>query len=241
MLIGDSHANHFTGFIDELAKAGGLQVLDYTLDACPPIFNLAWGRNAHYARICEHRNQLARDYVAKGGFRYVVLAGNWPAEEDYRKLFVGDRAATSVGQFRAVFVDRLRATLKFLVEKNAQPILILDNVYAAQSPKCPLIKLSFNAALDCDSDRASALRRRAFMATAIAAVANDVPSLVVIDPADTMCDDTKCHAMVANVPLYLDATHLNDRASRMLGKLYLRSHANPLSRLRHAPLLSAAQ
>ncbi|MGD0547392.1 MAG: acyltransferase family protein, partial [Terracidiphilus sp.] len=73
ILIGDSFANHFTGMVDVMAKAEGISMMDYTMDACPPILGYDNGRGWAYARNCLLRNEMDYQLIASGRYKRVIL------------------------------------------------------------------------------------------------------------------------------------------------------------------------
>jgi peptidoglycan/LPS O-acetylase OafA/YrhL len=231
-LIGDSHANHFSGFVDELAQDANLRVNDYTLNTCLPVFDLGWGPSAYYADICKRRNQVIQEHIVDSHFDYVILAGQWPAKDDLNKVFVNGAVANTADEFRQEFDFRLRETLQVIIAAGAAPVLIKDSVGTQASPRCMLLKTSFNENVECDRPREAALARYRFFDEILAGLSADFPALIVIDPKEIMCDDRKCLSAVNGTPLYLDATHLNDTASRALAQLYLSSRGNPLKQAR---------
>ncbi len=233
LMLGDSHANHFTGFIDVLAKDAGIQVQDYTLDACIPVFNLSWGHNSHYADICRQRNDISQNYLRQQQFDYVILAAHWPSTEYFIYLFENGTQARDGGQLREILTARLRETLAGIIASGATPVLVKDGVPVAGSPKCPLTQGLFNSALDCTMPRAQATQRHQFLDEILATLQPEFPQLVVIDPKNVMCDAERCYAEVDGVPLYLDDNHLNDTGSRTLGRAYLEKNGNPFKAAGH--------
>jgi peptidoglycan/LPS O-acetylase OafA/YrhL len=235
-LIGDSHANHFTGFVDELAQDAGVKVNDYTLNTCLPVFELDWGPSAYYADICKRRNQVIRRHIAESHFDYVILAGQWPSRDDVDKVIINGAIASSENALRQELTLRLRGTLQAIIAAGANPVLIKDSAATQASPRCALLKASFNAEVECDSPQEMALARYQFFDDILATLSTDFPTLIVIDPKEIMCNSDKCLSTVDGTPLYLDATHLNDTASRKLAKLYLHSHGNPLKPMRFSSI-----
>src|SRR3546814_948080 len=77
MMVGDSFANHFTGMVDILAKPNGIRLMDYTLDACTPIFGYAAEVSAAYGERCVARNARELELIKQKHYPYVVLARAW--------------------------------------------------------------------------------------------------------------------------------------------------------------------
>src|SRR3546814_1316750 len=68
MMVGDSFANHFTGMVDILAKPNGIRLMDYTLDACPPIFGYAAEVSAAYGERCVARNARVFELIKQNHY-----------------------------------------------------------------------------------------------------------------------------------------------------------------------------
>lgn len=230
LMLGDSHANHFTGFVDVLAKDAGIQVTDYTLDGCIPVFNLQWGHNDYYANICKQRNDISQGYLKQEKFDYVILAAHWPSEK-YAHFLMSEREQDrNPQQLHKVLTQKLRETLGTISAIGATPVFIKDGAPAAGSPKCTITKAMFNNALECDIDRATALHQHQLMDQVLQDLAGEFPQLIVIDPKTIMCDAHLCYSQINGTPLYLDSNHLNDQGSRVLAESYLQKVGNPLKR-----------
>lgn len=218
-MIGDSHANHFTGMIDELGKIQKLKVNDYTMDDCLPIFDMEWGRNPYYADKCKARNNLSKQYIAAKKFDYIVLAGNWPKFGQTEYLHIKNKVISEHEAFKKVFSNKLNQTLEFIIKNNATPIIITSiPAMGGISPKCALIKSLFNEELDCNKPRTEVDLKNSFFDQIIYQLTEKYPQLVVINPKSITCDESTCYSKLNNVPLYLDAGHLNDEGSRLIGK-----------------------
>lgn len=87
VLRGDSYANHFSGLVDEMAKHQGLAVVDYTMDACPPLWGYSTHGNALYAQRCVQRNEQMLAFLKTKPVSKVILAGNWPDSPQAAQAF----------------------------------------------------------------------------------------------------------------------------------------------------------
>jgi peptidoglycan/LPS O-acetylase OafA/YrhL len=227
-MIGDSHANHFTGFIDEIAKKSKISVQDYTLDACLPVFDLYWGRNGHYANLCKERNDLSIKHIEENHFSYVILAGEWPNNMSYKSVFVDNRPLDSEEKFKIVFMKAFQRTIKTIVKSGAVPVIIKDNPLCGNSgPRCSINRVVFGATSKCETLRSEAEKNAAFMDFILNQIKGEYPQLKVIDPLSVMCDQELCYSELNGIPLYRDSNHLNDISSKELGIKYSDLKGNP--------------
>ena len=221
LLLGDSHANHYTGFLDELGRTQGWLINDYTLDACVPLFDTNWGHNRHYAQLCRSRNDRAQQLIDELNYRYVILAGQWPKFGYSDKLWVEGQRITAPNAIAQVVQHKLALTLQRIVDAGAQPIILKDNAsMGGLSPKCAIRQHLFNSELNCTRPRSQSQQADVFIDDIIANLLPDFPSLRIIDPKQASCDEQYCYSAIEGIPLYLDGNHLNDQGSRLLGRRF---------------------
>jgi peptidoglycan/LPS O-acetylase OafA/YrhL len=228
LMLGDSHANHFVGFVGEIAKDAGVVATDYTMDTCMPVFGLRFGSTDYYADACERRNELARQYLSSRRFAFVILSANWPGGTDLSHVRRQENRIVSQSAWRDYFTLMLGKTLEAIGASGARPVLIEDGATPLGGAKCPVVRELFNRALNCDRRRSDVDRSRAFMTSVVASLQHKYPSLIVIDPTLVMCASDVCYSEVNGTPLYLDEDHLNFVGSQILGSEYLRRFGNPL-------------
>ncbi|MEY8252470.1 MAG: acyltransferase family protein, partial [Colwellia sp.] len=137
LLIGDSHGNHFSGFMDEIGKDAQLSVMDYTLDECLPIFDLYWGHNFHYSDICRSRNSITANYILKNKFDFVILAGHWPTANGFKYAFNENRQYINKDGFKTLLVNKLSKTISAIELSGSTAVIIKDTAPSGhKSPKC---------------------------------------------------------------------------------------------------------
>ncbi|MEE2000422.1 acyltransferase family protein [Alkalimonas sp. MEB108] len=220
-LFGDSHANHFTGFLDNVGKAAGIRITDYTMDQCPPIFGLSWGSSSYRAQGCKQRNQQAQKFIKYQNPDYVFLAASWP---HYRSRFVFRDGVhlLSAEEIEQEVYEKKRETMLFITGFNAKPVIIKDIAYAgSHDPKCTLKNTMFSTERNCLLNH----NHNTMMINIIERLASEFEDLYVIDAKQFYCDGIYCQAELEGIPLYRDNDHLNHVASKLLGTLYLSSGA----------------
>ena len=218
LVLGDSHANHFVPFIEVLAEQAEIVGQDYTMDACIPVMDLAWGDNSYREKRCRERNQIAFGYVESGDFDYVVLASAWP------QLPLTESGRRD--ERTRVFEERLKDTLSRIIASGAVPVVVEGMPDLGETePKCPIRKRLYNADLDCKVED----RRNIYFSRLMDDFGVMFPELKVLRPRDLICRNLTCETELDGIPLFRDAGHLNLEGSRLLGRLYLEAADNPFA------------
>jgi len=220
-IFGDSHANHVTPFFDELAKAEGISLIDYTMDQCLPIFGLDWGTNFHKAVTCKTRNDQAKQFITSNNFDYIVLAASWPTQETKRIFDGTERLAGD--QLVTTFRRQFEETLKIIIQSGAKPIIVKNTpTLNSLSHKCPIKKALFNEKLNCSI----ATFENEMLEAVIRDFSKVYPSIKVVDLSSLFCKGNNCNIMLDGVPLYRDDNHLNLNAARYLAQLTINDKRN---------------
>jgi peptidoglycan/LPS O-acetylase OafA/YrhL len=225
LLIGDSHANHFSGFMDELGKAANLRGYDMTQSNAPflPGLTLEMPNEPAYSRNFAIRNSFVSGHLAGAHYRTVVLAGAWASFFNrgiLRKQGTHGAAAFEAG-FREALTEAAAASDQVVVLTSIPQLTdgLLD---------CSLRRERFQKALNCDLPVALHQRDVQGVEQVFAAVAPDFPTVTWVRVDALMCDTRRCVTELDGVPLYLDESHLNDLASRLLARKWIAAHGNPL-------------
>jgi peptidoglycan/LPS O-acetylase OafA/YrhL len=228
LLIGDSHANHLTGFMGELAKNANISLIDYTLDECIPIFDLNWGHNLHYSKICRERNEITQHYITNNTFDYVLLAGYWPTINGFSYVFDNDSNPINKEIFLEIFIEKLSTTIEYIESTGAKVVLVKDVAPNGHtSPKCEIKRILFNKDLTCNIEKKKVNNRDDMINEVFSNLSKEYPNLLVLDPKVAMCDDNYCYSFLDKTPLFLDDSHLNEKGSSVLGRRYIKLTGNP--------------
>ncbi|MBT0585670.1 acyltransferase family protein [Alteromonas oceanisediminis] len=218
-LFGDSHANHFTGFLDVVGQQRDLAITDFTMDQCPPIFDLEWGASALRANGCVARNQAAREFIQEQQPDIVFLAASWP-NISTKLLYQNGESVRNADSIEQLVYAKLYNTLEAIIAAGATPVIIQDIVYAGQhDPKCSLKNAMFGSDMACQLPRSQNDMMQAIYARLKASFGR----LEVIDVKPLYCADDVCETSLDGVPLYRDNDHLNHQASELLGVKFLTS------------------
>jgi len=220
-LWGDSHANHFSGFVDELGKAQQIAITDSTMGSCPPALGLYV--DAFGARdACVEKNKAVFEHITETKPDVVYLAASWGG------YFAGDVLSFNQQTGKEALVSAMVETIHQLEQLGVQ-ITILKMI--------PRMKLDnsgcyFKHELYAEN---TALDSCEFSDVAPQKLLDEVYSLMAnssnhkikfIDVSDFICINGACSSHLNQVPLYRDSNHLNVIGSRELAKAYLKKHAN---------------
>lgn len=225
-MLGDSHANHYTGFMDEIGQQYGILINDYTMDRCPPLFDTYWGTNLHKAKRCKERNDQAKAYLfdPNNQFTHVILAASWPTVNS-DLLHSSTNAITDKSERARVLEQKLHDTLSTITDHGMIPILLRDSpMLVGVKAKCPLKRQVFKQPQECDTQSYP----NTFMDRVVPILQQQFPQLVVIDPRAILCQNGICKSEMDGLPMYRDLDHLNDVASRRLGQIYMEQNQLPL-------------
>lgn len=194
VLIGDSYANHFTGMVDILARVGGISLMDYTMDACPPIRGYSPVSSSTYAERCIKRNEDVFKAIKANRYKHVVLAGNWP-----------DSTEAGIA---------LKATVEEILSTGSIVTLIVNNESIEGAYSCPIRKRMYGTDEACSTVRRGPVNY-------LTEILSSYPLVRVVDPNMVICKDRLCDPIIEDTLLYRDAHHLNYSGSRLIGQLLL--------------------
>lgn len=231
LLVGDSHANHWTGFVDELGRAAKLRGYDVTQPNTPFLpgvdrWVLRDGEPVHY-RDFVARNQVISEMIRTRRFRVIVLAGAFGTLHGDELLKMGHEAGT------AAFEAGMRAALREATDSGAQ-VIVIESVPALLEGMhdCTLRAERFGDPLECTLPAKLHASKTAGIDEYFARLRGEFPEVVFVDTEVLICASGRCATELDGVPLYRDVSHLNDYGSRLLARIWTRVYGNPLDRAR---------
>lgn len=230
LLVGDSHANHFSGMIDIMAAEAGLRGYDVTQSNTPFLI----GVERFYSKggeLIRHENFSARNATIErelltNRYDFVVLGG---AFENHfsRGLFSTERNPKSEPDQR-VFREAMVRTIAKIVEHSSTPVLIKGNpTFGFNVSDCTLNNIRFDLDKNCHLARNAHDEEFREWNRFVDQLTERFEQLVVIDPVRVMCDEAWCYSELGGLPLYKDSGHLNYLGSKLLGQLYIDEFGNP--------------
>lgn len=229
LLIGDSHANHFTPMIDYMAKAAHVRGYDITQSQTiylPGVkrYYVQAGKFIEHTNF-ELRNNKLTEVIAHNQFKAVILAGSFTNHYNGGELQRDGASSSSTA-----FEDGFRSAVKNITQSGAIPIIVKGNpILQGLSQDCGLNNLRFEKKAGCDFALNKHQDHFSKWNKFLLQLQVEFPNLLVISPDEVMCDQTVCHSEINDVPLYRDHGHLNQIGSELVGKLYVEKIGNPLS------------
>lgn len=212
LLYGDSHANHFKPFVDDLSRNANLKSVYFVEGSCSAI-DLYDPRSANGAAptSCQKRN--ADLLKMAGDFKYVALASSWSykGKENF-------------------FNAQLESVVQSIITAGAIPVVFKDNpYYESDLSQCVLFKRRgwVGADKNCSIPYSFVSATQGSMNQVIDQIKLRHPQIIVIDPKIVMCSASECATYIGNIALYKDANHINAKASALLAQRYLQLKGNP--------------
>lgn len=205
VLYGDSHAGHWFDALDAIAKQRRMRLAVVTKSSCAAadvrIYDVVLKREY---RECQQFHAAATTHIATLKPALIVIsssgdAGRVPSVADNRQ----DRA----------WADGWADTVRTAAATGARVVVIEDTPWPhSDVPEC----LSANAAAigACATPLREAIRlpnRRRMIAEAVTAA-----GATVVDPTAWLCTATVCPAVVGNLLVYRDSSHLTTAYSAAL-------------------------
>lgn len=226
LLVGDSHANHFSGFMDELGRDSNMRGYDVTRSNAPLLVGvtLQMANEPLYNRNFTLRNTFIESHLSENRYDTIVLGGAW-ADFYNRRIVHGETRGLDGDGFE----QGLRATLR-LANRAAEHVIVLTSI--PQLPEgmfdCPLRRERFAASLDCRLRAAEHRRSVAAVSAVFQRLGREFPRVYWLEVDRLFCDEEYCQTEMDGLPLYKDGGHLNDIGSRLLAHKWLERFGNPL-------------
>lgn len=233
-LLGDSHANHYWGFMDILGKDAKIDVYAQATSSCitlPNIYLYDWSnhKNTVYQRCYD---QTAKYYqlIKNNHFDYVIFGQVW-------NNYASNHVINKLGDVRTVEESRkrvekaMREALDLIIATGAKPVFIKTvNSMPSGFMTCfyENAKLRKDFADNNCNPKNYKGEGNTWMNQLFVTLKKDYPTLIIIDPKDVQCDKNICLTDIEGVPVYRDVGHITDYASTIFGMMYLERFDNPL-------------
>lgn len=233
LLIGDSHANSYTGMLDVWAKDANLRGYDITQSSTfylpgtdRMIKNLSqWEIMLKFRQ----RNDAITQHLQTTHYDTIILAGSYvPYFGDTVKLVDNKHKSNE-----EVFLNSFLKSLEIAYKSSNHVILLLDvprlkdyGVSADCSLRSEILKLNKSCIFSKDNNK-----RESEKFIKIVNIAKEkFPSLIIVDPTKIFCKNLSCNIDINGIPIYRDrdTNHINYIGSKKLGLEYLYKYGNPL-------------
>lgn len=226
LLVGDSHANHYSNMINVLAKDAGLK--GYEIDQNSSFFMPGVERYVvkdgieKRAPEFKTRNDQIKKHLLNHKYKYVVLAGS------YADNFIVSSFKDGSNQSSAEVMEAgLNRAIDLVSENGATPLIIKGMPKVEDlDQNCPLRKQMFGD-VDCSFERKNHDEHFKEWNAMLKRLELKHQNLKVIDIEDFFCDKNKCYLDKDGLPLYIDQKHINYVASGKLGEWYIKNQSNP--------------
>jgi hypothetical protein len=217
ILWGDSHGNHFVGFIDELGKKGNFQVQDITMGNCPPLPNLHIAAQGA-GKACIEKNKAVLSYILQERPDEVFLAGSWAGylgryiQADTQQKKVKKVTDTLFQLIDELHENNIKVTFFEMLPRTPDGVsacYLKHTMYPSITSlkTCEFSQLGFYS--DEQIEIYQALKGRFHS------------KFTVISVSDLLCENLWCKSYMNGVPLYRDNNHLNLKGSKLLGLKYV--------------------
>ena len=203
VLFGDSHAQQWLPALDAMAKKLNWRVVSWTKAACP------------VADLTVHNSALGRDYTECTTWRGRTMTR---IAKIYPDIVIVSQSDSVIGtQFsNSAWGDKTVQTLSRLTAKKLQVAYVLDTpMPQADVPECVATHLDNVGACNLSRSRSALYQgRRAALQAALTA-----NGITAVDPNRWFCTTSKCPAVVGNILVYRDGSHMTAAYSDWLAPM----------------------
>ena len=196
VLLGDSHANQYSDIFDKIAKENGYKLISYMKVSCP-IYDIA-----------QFSHKLKKDYTECSNWRKEVLDKVATINPDI--LIHTNLAYPEFDESKYTqFLERAKSMSNKVIElmDNAIPPIIVPD--CIDKNKNDIQKCSFQKSVGYNNKN---IRDKQIE------IANKL-GVSVVDPINWFCSDTKCPAVINNIIVYYDNSHITNSYAKYLGSV----------------------
>lgn len=199
VLLGDSHAQHWSGAVDAMAQKHGWRWILLTKPSCR-----FGGPSDTRGQECGAFNAAAGEYVLGHGPDAVITLGSFTA-------LGPDRHGRTAGEQERVVPD-YEAGIRPLLEADIPVVALRDTPrFPTAAPECVD---RFGAEAEQCSAPVSELMAETSPLEGLAAGGTLGKGFSTMDMTDQLCPDGICRPVIGNVLVYLDESHLTSTFAR---------------------------
>lgn len=234
LMIGDSFANHYWGFMDTLGQGANVSILAQGISSCivlPGIYLYNWW---HYKnQVYQHCYEQTQKYyrlIRENKYDYVLIGQLW-------SNYIDDNIINELGDERSLALTKQRLeialdkALALITASGAKPVLINTSALMEKNfHDCFFMHIKLRQAYDPRQCNFKLIRSYSdqWFDQLFNKMRRKYPQLILIDPKKVQCANGLCKADINGIPVYRDVGHLSDYASYHLGQQYLQEFHNPL-------------
>jgi hypothetical protein len=231
VLIGDSHARHFSPAVDSVLDASNVPGRVFSVGGCITLFGVEAYRGGSIRDKCTDYLDGITDFFSNDNTsKLVIIAARWQSYTDENKTELGsshdrlvDDVDTQPGDIavtRRVLERGLRRTVETLTRKGKQ-VLLLGQVppYPAAPAGCVArARHSGQDERSCFAPAKVIAQYLDYSNTLLRTIESEFDSVHAFIPMDVLCDERSCSVFLNNVFLYRDEDHLNRRGSQQFAE-----------------------
>jgi peptidoglycan/LPS O-acetylase OafA/YrhL len=225
-LVGDSHAISFADALTTVSEDRKVAFTGQILakGGCMPF---PWLEKSASSNECHPFLNSVFKYIENPvNADTIILVGRWASRFDGEGFGVDkkqhrfmDIHAERTETQSALFVRVLKEFLD-QHQNGKQQIIFVHQVpeLGFNMKSCISRPFSFKPVNDCTISRAQVERRQGGYRNAVKSLLSQYPNVIVFDPMNVLCDDTRCYGRRDDVFLYLDNNHLSVQGAHVLGQ-----------------------
>lgn len=229
LLIGDSHANAQSGFINHLLLDANLQGYEITKSSSAFLYGLHRSvqnpktNEVHLILDYYNHNITIANLIRTNQFRYVIMGGYFP--HNWKRNLYSTNTVPSTSSSKDFFIEGLKNSIALIEKSGAIPVLMNDNPILTDTDVNCHVRSSFS---DCGFDRKKYDEDFIEWYEVLNTIKKEYKNLLVIDFNNIICNENICFSSLNNVALYRDNQHLTYAGSEQIGIEYLQRYKNPL-------------
>lgn len=200
VMVGDSKMAQWQGALDALGKREHWRIVAMTKNHCPFTDAMTVTGEGQVQRDCRDWGRSVLGIIKKMKPDAVLTSQRYKMALPSGKTSLDDRTT-------AAMQSGLESYWSQLVDAKIPLVVVLDNPVPITAPVYECVAKHLKDLTSCSFDRSEGTRQSA--APVQMAAAEQVPGVSVVDMAPDICPDgTKCAAVIGNVMVYRQGTHL---------------------------------
>jgi lysophospholipase L1-like esterase len=239
VLVGDSHAEKYAQWLDRVAASHNVSIRLIAKGWCPPLLGLMTDDPTKNPKICANEFQNAfRQAIADPSIKTVVLAAEWAGYTS------GGRHGSTTSKFRVVGLDQpvpllansgnvsafntsLAATIGAL-KRAGKRVIVVGPLPEYDFPVTDSVVRVGWYKSDITALRLPRIEYDARKHDAVSAFEKVRANIVLVDPAQVMCDQAWCYPYNRKLqPNYGDGNHLSAWGQAAVGPLIWQALVTP--------------
>lgn len=227
-LLGDSHSNALYPGLAQLADVNDEVVVNFARGGCTPFFDVSSFERGKTDYCADYTNRALQFGVDNPSVRTIVLSSRGPlytTGKGYNEKYdwvVTSPDAPPGADFNEVFEAGMRKTFSRLSKSGKTIIFVIDVPEMGFNPRACVPSrpwtITGKAKEPCGIPRSYYDQRSAAYRAIVQKVAASFPTVKIVDPSRTFCDEDFCWAMRDGKLAYRDDDHLSVYGSSIVAQ-----------------------